>query len=475
MKTEGKYLDILAQCYNNILLFAVSLLPAHFSKKPALFHKEIFSLLSKKSKLNCIVAPRGHSKSTTVSLAYILHQILFKQANFIIIISDTHTQAKYFLDAIKKELETNEMIKWLFGEMKGGTWGESEIETSNNVRVIIRGADQKIRGLKFRQFRPDLIVVDDLENDELVSSKERRVKLEKWFFGSVLPALADNGRIVVIGTILHYDSLLNKLSKNPHFSSLFYKAVMNGKPLWEAKYSLKDIKAIKQNYINQGLRDTFYCEYMNEPLSDDNAIFKKNYFKYYKDDKVLIDSLQKFITVDLAISEKESADYTVVMVSGIDALNQIYILEYERDRFTPIETIEHIFTLAEKWEISAIGVESVAYQRSLIWFLQDEMKRRNKFFMIQELKADKDKERRIRGLQPRYASGQVFHKPHHTELEEELILFPKAPHDDLADALAYVPQIAFPAGGISQMPDSFKPGSRGDAANSDNLDVYTQY
>lgn len=464
-----KYIDILARFVNEILFFAVCVLSHHFTKKPAEFHKQIFSHLLKNFKYTCIVAPRGHAKSTVVTLAYVLYCILFKRANFILIISDTYTQAKYFLDAIKKEFETNDLLKFLFGDMQGSVWGESELETANGVRVVCRGAEQKIRGLKWKQHRPDLIIVDDLENDELVASKDRRVKLERWFFGSVIPSLSDNGRLVIIGTILHYDSLLNKLSKNATFNPLFYRAIMDNKPLWEAHYTLEALEEIKNNYRAQGLIDVFYCEYMNEPLSDENAIFKKSYFKYYEDDEVLIKSLSKFITVDLAISEKESADYTVVMVCGIDALNQFYILEYARDRFNPIETIEQIFKLAEKWNVSKIGIESVAYQRALQWFLQDEMRRRNKFYLVEELKADTDKERRIRGLQPRYAVGAVYHKPYMTELEEELILFPKAPHDDIADALAYVPQIAFPGktmeelrAGTSERYESSHPVTTGD-------------
>lgn len=440
---NSKYLDILAKFVNNVLFMAVCLLSNHFNKKPAPFHNDIFKLLQKGLKYNCIVAPRGHAKSTVVTLAYVMYCILFKKANFILIISDTYTQAKYFLDSIKKEIETNDLIKFLFGNLQGDVWGESELETANGVRIVCRGAEQKIRGLKWKQHRPDLIVVDDLENDELVANKERRVKLERWFFGSVLPALSDNGRLIIIGTILHYDSLLNKLSKNPEFNTLFYRAIMNDKPLWEAKYSIEDLDRIRDSYRAQGMIDVFYCEFMNEPLSDENAIFKKSYFKYYKDDEIIIKSLSKFLTVDLAISEKETADYTVLMVTGIDGHNNIYILEYLRDRYTPIETMNLIFDLVKKWDIDVAGIEGVAYQRALQWFIEDEMKRRNFFFRIEELKADTDKQRRIRGLQPRYALGTIFHKPHHTEIEEELLLFPKAPHDDLSDALAYVPQIAF--------------------------------
>jgi phage terminase large subunit-like protein len=87
------------------------------------------------------------------------------------------------------------------------------------------------------------------------------------------------------------------------------------------------------------------------------------------------------------------------------------------------------------------------------------MRKRNKFFMIEELKADVDKERRIKGLQPRYACGSIYHKANMGELEEELLLFPKSPHDDIADALAYVPQIGFVSVGSSKL-EGDKPSAR---------------
>lgn len=472
--TQDEKSNILIGLYQDILLFCTTVLPHHFALEPAPFHKEICNLLQKKNRLNLIVAPRDHAKSTVITLGFVLYKILFHECNFVVIISDTEGQAKLFLDAVKAELEDNETIKELFGELKGEKWGELDFVTKTDIKVICKGANQKVRGLKFRKNRPDLIVIDDLENDELVENKDRRVKLATWFFKTVLPALIQEGMLVYVGTILHYDSLLNKLSKNPKWHRLFYRAIMNDKPLWEKRYNLEALMGIKENYRNQGLLDAFQTEYMNEPISDENAIFKKSYFKYYPDDEPLINSLSKFLTVDLAISEKESADYTVLMVTGIDALNQIYVLEYIRERLNPIETLEWFFKLAKKWSISKAGIESVAYQRALQWFIEEEMRKRNEYYYIEELKADTDKQRRIRGLQPRYALGTVFHKPYMTELEEELLLFPKSAHDDLSDALAYVPQIAFAGKSIDNLPEPKKSG-RIVASNKQSGTIYSNF
>ena len=461
LKKVSDQTELQAMYYGDLLLFATMILPHHFYNEPAPFHKEICNHLKKGFKKNVIVAPREHAKSTLISLVYVLHCILYCEAHFIIILSDTEGQAALFLDTIKNEIETNEEIHRVYGHLKGKglKWGETEIDLINNIKIICKGAGQKVRGLKFREWRPDLFIIDDLENDEGVESKERRKKLARWFHGSVLPSVNKwGGKLVMIGTILHYDSLLMKLAKDKRYNPLFYRAIMKGKPLWADRLSLDYLNEVKQGYKDQGQLDTFYCEYMNEPISDENAIFKKDYFRYFQEEdlKVLSSSLSKFITVDPAISQKESSDYTAIMICGIDALNNIYILEYLRERFTPIETMDQIFKMVNKWKPTKVGIEGVAFQRSLQWFIEEEMKRRNKFFIIDELKADVDKQRRIRGIQPRYALGTVYHRPYHTELEEELLLFPKSPHDDLADALAYIPQLAFPGKSKSDLPEKIR-------------------
>lgn len=436
---KQKQIDLMAEMYNDIMYFALVVLPHHFYLTPADFHREIAKQLGKEKpdKYTCIVAPRGFAKSSLVSLAYILHQVLYRKARFVILLSDTATQAERFLDTIKAELESNETIRALWGNLEGKKWTSSEIELAIGVRILAQGSGGKIRGIKYNQYRPDLIVVDDLENDELVKNKERRQDLELWYEGAVIPTLDPNGRLVIIGTILHYDSLLSKLSHDPQYTQMFYQAIMNGRSLWEERMSLEAILQLKESYKKRGLLDVFQCEYMNEPISDENAVFRKEWFKYFGDNDVDYRFLNKVIAVDLAIGMKSKNDYSVVMVCGMNDRNEIYVLEYSKGRYTPIEVIKEIFRLARKWGVPTVGIEAVAYQKSLSYFVQEEMRRSGQFFMIEDLKPDTDKERRIRGLQPRYATGTMYHRPNQTDLEEELLLFPKSPHDDLSDTLYY--------------------------------------
>lgn len=434
---KTKQIDLLAEMMNDVMYFALICLPHHFNLPPADFHREIAKQLQKNEQYTCIVAPRGFAKSTLVSLAYILHQVLFRKVRFVVLLSDTASQAERFLDTIKAELEGNETIQALFGNMEGRKWTSSEIELAIGVKIMATGSGGKMRGIKYNQYRPDLIIVDDLENDELVKNKERRNDLELWYEGAVIPTLDPSGRLVIIGTILHYDSLLSKLSKDPQYTQLFYQAITNGRSLWEERMSYEKLIRMKKSFTSRGLLDVFQCEYMNQPISDENAIFKKEWFKYYSDNDIDYRFLNKVIAVDLAIGQKTSSDFSVVMVGGMNDRNEIYILEYSKGRYTPIEVIKEIFRLAKKWGVPTVGIESVAYQKSLRYFVEEEMRRSGHFFMIEDLRPDADKERRIRSLQPRYATQSIYHRPNMTDLEEELLLFPKSAHDDLSDTLYY--------------------------------------
>jgi len=443
----GIALRILLEQKKAIEEFAKTIFPHHITSAIPDFHSEIYDLLLDENiKRVCIAAPRGFSKSTIVSFIYVLWQALYKKSKFIVIISDTYTQSKFFLEAIKKEIEDNAMIGLMFGNMKGEQWSEGEIEFNNGVKIVCKGSGMKIRGLKYRETRPDLIILDDLENMELVESKERRDKMLRWFSAEVMPAIDINGRIIYVGTILHYDSLLNKVLNDKSWKRKIYRAMdkEHTVSLWPQRFSVDKLNGIKQEYRNNGVLDLFYSEYMNDPISNENAEFKKEDFQYFEMSDIDHRKLNKFTTVDLAISKKESADYTVILTVGIDENNNMFILDIQRERLDPLQTIKRIFWVNTKFRPIWIGIESVAYQKALIYFLKDEMKKKHQYLNIKEIKPDTDKERRIRRIIPRYKSGTIFHQTKHTNLEEELLRFPKGQHDDIADCVAMQIEMNFP-------------------------------
>lgn len=411
------------------------------------FHREIYELYEDWDlKFIAIAAPRGHSKSTITDEVFVAWAIVHKKFNFGLLASDTYSQAVLFLDGLKSEFEGNEELRRFYGNLTSEKWSESQIVV-NGIMIMAIGAGQKVRGLKYRGNRPDLIVIDDLENDDLVQSLERREKLERWFNGALLPAMAKDGRLVYIGTILHYNSLLAKIVLDQEsytgFKKRVYRAIMDGKALWPEHLNLEELEKKKAEYMSKGLGYLFYNEYMNDPVSGDVQKFKQEKFKFYIEKDIEDKLLNTFIAIDRAYSKELTADHTGIVVISVDMDNNWYIRQAERFKGTEKELIAKMFDLHAFYGEQIMGVEQKAFEYTIKPALEDEMRRRNTFFTVQELKdAGRSKNLRIEGLCPRFESGTIYLKKEHADLQDELVTFPMGQYDDLADSLSYMLEIA---------------------------------
>lgn len=173
-----------------------------------------------------VAAPRGHAKSTNLTFKGTMHAVLYQYKHYPIIISDSSEQSEGFLESIRVELEDNAAIREDFGELAGPVWRSNVLVTKTNIKIEAIGSGKKIRGRKHRNWRPDLIVLDDVENDENVRTPEQRRKLRDWYNKAVSKAGDDYTDIVYIGTLLHYDSLLANTLRNPAYQAIKYKAVI---------------------------------------------------------------------------------------------------------------------------------------------------------------------------------------------------------------------------------------------------------
>jgi len=192
----------------------------------------------------------------------------------------------------------------------------------------------------------------------------------------------------------------------------------------------------------------FSGQYLNNPVSDEAAVFKKEDFKHYKPEDIDI-PLNIFMSVDPAISVEQTADYSAIVVGGFDNNGNIYILDIFRGRVESKDLINQIFQMAEKWKPRMIGIEVTAFQQVLVYNLNDEMRARGIYLPVTGLKRDnsESKEMRIRGLQPKYQSHNIYHPQRHAylfDLEFELLRFPRGKTDDIIDAEADLLQIAYP-------------------------------
>jgi predicted phage terminase large subunit-like protein len=423
--------------------------------------------------LVAIAAPRGHAKTTALSHTYTLAAVLFRERQYVLIVSDTIAQAVQFLGDIKRELLENEEIKKLFKVKELVKETEDDMiclcEDGHMFRISAKGSEQKVRGLKWNNKRPDLIVCDDLENDEIVMNKDRRLKFKRWFYGALLPCRSYNGIVRYVGTILHNDSLLESLmpkakekytvveplkiwSKRPKpaWKAVKYKAHTPDfdQILWHQRYDKEFFLAKRNEYIEQGLPDVYSQEYLNVPIDESLAYFKRSDFRDFTDaDHALLETkdwkkrFNFYIGTDLAVSTQEVSDWSVFVVGGVNEEGYLYIVDIIRERMDSQEIVETFLSLQKAYDPVAISMEKGQIEKSIGPFLEQRMFETNTYPHIIKLAPSVDKLTRARSIQARCRAGAVkFDKSSdwYYDFEDEAVLFPRGKHDDQVDALAYV-------------------------------------
>ena len=395
-----------------------------------------------------IMLPRGCFKSTIATIALPIW-LQWHDVNLRIMIdNESYKNSKKFLAEIKTQIRNNNLLNNLLVNEKGdyllepdykipGGYTEDSIIFKNRTvpakepSIFCSGVDTAATGM-----HPDVIIMDDLVSERNVTTEDQINKVRQHYrFAYSL--LEPGGLLIVIGTRYHLNDMYQDILEDDTFNTMHKPAISDeGDYFFPSRLGEKRLEELKKS---QGIY-IFNSQYMLNPISDENAVFNPEWFKYYTE-KEIPKNLYTFITIDLAISQRETADYTVICVSSVDSDSNIYIREYLKGRFTPPDTINHIFKLCEKYKPLKVGIETVAFQKSMIYFIKDEMRRRGNFIPLLELKADSDKVRRAIGLQPWVQNGAFFIKESMGDLYQEMIEFPLGRHDDMVDAVSYIPQI----------------------------------
>lgn len=443
--SHDELLDILADCHGSLPVLGKTIFPHRFELPFSGIHGEIFNALQSDHQLIAIAAPRGFGKTTISNLLYPASKILFQDKRFIVPISNTNTQAVLQSENLKRELTTNPLIKALFGHMKSDSFSKELWITSNGVAVFPRGAGQQVRGVSYNESRPDLIILDDSENPEDVRNEDIRKKIKEWFFADVMNSVdrTKKWQIVVVGTILHEDSLLENLLNDPNWHSVRLEICDdNYKSNWPDFISDTAVKQLAGSYKAQGLLDVFYREYRNIPISLEDAIFRQEYFKYYEEkDEDLSPKfgLETFILVDPAKTVKiHSAESAIIAVTIDLKKGVIYVRDIVADMMYPDQIYNYIFELAFKYKARALGVEVTSLNEFITYPLKNEMIKRGQMLEMIELKPRAKKEDRIAGMVPFYRQGYVYHNKSCCDaLEAQLLSFPRCKRFDIIDALAY--------------------------------------
>lgn len=455
----------------DIMTWGELMFPKHFQKATPDFHYELVMAAAQNQFLG-VASPRRSAKSTRLSFLYPIHRIVFKKEPFIVLVSNTFKKAAMYLDAIKFELQENQLLRQTHPgiTMPRDAEGDTIIKHPDGFKTlfICKGVDQlgSLRGVKFGPHRPGLVILDDVEDDELVRSSERRNTLKDEFDEVIGRIGHDKTQIVVVGTILHDDSQLAKLvstDQYPKYTKIVYRAHikpdMEGeRSLWPEAWSLEELKKMRKEEPN-----VYAKEMQNDPVAGQNTRFRREDFRYWKEENGRIfvlddggavkssyayDECRAAIACDLAWKERRSSDASVLMPGLLTPNSEILVCDYIHEKgLKPDKVAEYLFVLVERYErltrsTVPIGLEKSMLENVTQWLLKKEMRARNKFLSIKELTWDADKDSRIvTRLQPRYSQHVIYHTRSQGELETQLTRFPSGVHDDLPDALQGLVQL----------------------------------
>lgn len=429
-------------------------------------HDDIEKFLNRKSRKKMILIPRGHLKTSVVTKAYSIQQVLRNPNVRILIANQVWDKAREMLYEIKQMFTDKSDLPKLFGTFVSERWREDDIVVRQRTRALAAptigtsGVEAELTSSHY-----DVVILDDLQGLQNYQTPEQREKVKRYY-RSMMDLLEPGGLLIVIGTRWHLDDVYQYIidEESAYFDVTVRKVIEDGKIIFPRKFNKKFDPVTKSwvetqvptmdfiEYLKKRPSEEFASQYMNEPIDSENQIFKPTYFKTYdhRPERLFVS-----MTIDPAISEKQSADYFAINVSGMDENYKIYVLDTLKGHWKVAESIDNIFTTYQKWKPSVVGLETIAYQKALKSWLEEKMRERGVFFPITELKrsTNESKEFRIKALEPFYRDGLVFHAPWMKSLETELLQFPKGKHDDEIDALAsqlelLVPGDSAAAGGI---------------------------
>lgn len=422
----------------DVLTFMETYLPHYCTAPFAEFHQELVDLANQASVTEPMAgdAPRGFAKSTIVSFGYPLHKVCYRLKKFIILGSDTETQAEGITQAMMVELEENPRLIADFGKLKGGDWTGADFTTSTGVKVMARGSGQKVRGLKNGPHRPDLIILDDMENDESVKSPTRILKVVDWVLKAVLPSLEPNkGALFIVGTLLAKKSALALLKENPKFKTFHFQSLSeDGRSLWESRFSAAHLLSIKETIGSK----SFNQEYQGTPEADD-ADFKSEWLEnFYEAGDIEGRDLVTATYGDPSSKSSAANDFKAVITVSVSS-DGVYVRHAWIRKDTPAGFVGQLYDQTRDCGSVATGSEENAIGEFLTSALDLEAKERGYTLPLIGINHTSNKTARVNRLSPLAQRRKIFFIKGHSDqdlLREQLASFPTpSVNDDGPDAL----------------------------------------
>lgn len=456
------------------------------------FHRELCNYLNIVSnetinKRICWSVPRGHAKSAYLSNMFPVHQTVYGLRKYILIISETEGMSRKFLEWVSDQLKYNQKLREDFGELlspKKQLNNKDNLEmfvTSTGTMVQSASIGKQLRGARNGAYRPDLIILDDLESAKNTNTKELRDKNLHWFNSVIMPiGTPERTAIVYMGTLVHASGLLPAVLQRADFEGRIYSAVVSepdnpelwerfeeiyrdqdnpnrledalmfyqahkedmdkgAKTLWNDRFPYYKLMMEK---VNIGSR-AFSSEFLNKPSDDETAIFKESYFLFF-DDKDLFDQFNRPLPLDIygfwdiAVGKNSRSDYNAIVTIGRDRrTGVVYVLDAWAKKCPMHQALEIVIEKIKYYDHKVFGVETVQAQFDMFRQLRDRLIKQGHYrTKLKAVQPRAKKEERIEEMEPLFENGAIRIKRNQRLLIEMLTGFPTHDHDDLPDALA---------------------------------------
>lgn len=427
-----------------ILDWCVRYLPHLFQGKPGEFHAEILEMLLTSSRV-AVAAPRGHAKSVVVTLGYVLYRMAHRQARFVVVVGASQQLAEEHVGNVYNECVENEQLLTDYPHLrvpnakervdKKSKTRQGDFLTVGKIRVTAKGAGSRMRGMREGGQRPDLVVLDDLEEDKQVETAAQRRKLKDWFLKSVSNLFgAEGGQLAIVGTILHKESLLNWLvgpDAPPAYARKKYSALRpDGTPLWPEWWSQEKLDA---KLAEVGTK-AFSTEYLNDPAQDDAVLFKPEWITYRKPEGLT----SIVIALDPSTSADGQRDACGISVAGRRDASNFSVLADETLNGSPSTWARRALDLFDLWQANEIVAEANQGGAMVISTLKAELRPGERLPPIRLVHATKGKAIRAEPIAVAYERGEVTHAERFRDLEIEMTHWvPGMPSPNRLDALVW--------------------------------------
>lgn len=444
-------------------LFAVYYFNDYFKYALAQYHYDFFNdchdLVDNKIREVAWIAFRESGK-TSIAKLFVIWMVATQKRKYINLDSFDKENAERILFDVAFEMTNNKRLQADFGVLFSKTRGINDIKQNrinnfvceNGVRVEAHSTQESVRGRLHLNQRPDCLILDDIETNKTKDS-QAYTKQVADHISEAMAGMSPDGFMLYLGNYIteygNIQHIFNRAKTDQGIRVRNIPVVIDGQPAWGSKYAMSDeeSKATGKVSIEDKQRQlgsfVFSYEMMNQPVDESLAEFKKEHFQYAKEDDFRHLNILTFIAIDTAISQKESADFTGITIDRVSSEGKRYVTAYKL-KINPMELIEHLFYLWDTYKPEVLGIEETVYLMAIKPFLEEEMRKRNKFMSITALKhGGIKKETRIRGLINLMESKSVFFVGDCSALEEEMRVFPRGMHDDVLDSFQYAEQIAY--------------------------------